>query len=253
MIIYTVITKKDCPIPDQKIYDSRFKYICLHSVDVEKKHPWRYIQINNENNPLYTYNKYKILCPFEESVFVDGKVIIEDIFYTNFNSFGYHDIVVHKNPFVDSFLDEIVDWLLLPAITYEEAINYIRDIKNMGYPFLDGKAPLTDFIYRKNTNDFNRSWWTFWLHFKKRNQLPFFLAEFFTNKKIAHIDNSNTSVPKHQPFPWTDIELRQSNVNKLIHFQRDLKELGIDHYKFSYEQLTFRGIMPITKNNNNKK
>jgi len=252
VIIYTVITYKNCHIPEQVFVDSRFKYICLHSVDVEKKYPWTYIKIKNENNPYYTYNKYKILCPFEESIFVDGKLIILDHFYNICNSFSYHDIVVHKHPYVESFLDEIVDWLLLPSIKYEEAIEYIKDVKNMGYPFLNGNAPLTNLIYRKNVNYFNRLWWTNWLHFKGRNQLPFFLADFYTDKKILHVVANNVTWEKHQPYRWTNNELRESNVKKLGYFQKDLQELGID-YKFNFEQLTFRGYMPIVKNKNDKK
>ena len=181
MIIYTVITKEDCPVPKQPYFDSKYKYICFHSVDVKKEKPWTYVKIKNEKNPYYTFNKYKILCPFKESIYIDGKNILTKSFYNMFDSITGQDIIVNTHPFRDSFLDEIVDWLLLPVFSYEEALNFIVDVKNTGYPFNSGRSYLTNFLYRNNVDDFNIMWWSFWLKFEKRNQLSFFLV------KILHL------------------------------------------------------------------
>ena len=240
MIIYTVITEDCCPIPQQEYVDSRFKYICLHSVDVEKKYPWTYVKIKNENNSLYTYNKYKILCPFDESFFIDGKLIITDKFYEICQTFLNYDIVVNKHPYRNSFLDEIVDWLLFPVCSYEEAIEYIKDVKNMGYPFINGNGCITNLIYRKNANAFNRLWWTNWIQFKKRDQLSFYLTDFYTEKKILYNSHECEKCPKHQPNRWNNKEMLEHNLKKISCFKTDLKELGIE-YSFNLEALSIRG------------
>ena len=241
MIIYTVITEENCPVPDQEVIDSRFKYICLHSVEVEKKYPWTYVKIKKENNELYTYAKYKILCPFEESFFVDAKLVFTNTFYQICENFYHYDIVVNKHPYRTSFLDEVVDWLILPVFRYEDAIEYIQDVKNMGYPFMSGNACLTNLMYRKNANDFNRVWWMNWLQFKKRNQLSFYLADFYTSKKVLYTAQDCVRVFKHQPPRWTNSEMREYNLKKLVCFQKDLQKMNIE-YKFNYEALLTRGF-----------
>jgi hypothetical protein len=250
MIIYTVITEKNCPIPEQMFVDYRFKYICLHSVDVEKKHPWTYIKIKNENNPYYTYNKYKILCPFKQSILIDGKNILNKHFYDNYEKILQYDISLNSHGFRFSFLDEIVDWLLMPVISYEEAIDYILDVKNMGYPFHEGRGYLTNFLYRNNVDDFNRTWWTHWLKFKKRNQLSFYLAEYFENKKVYLDDTLFVITPQHQPFMWNDVVLRHKNIVKLRNFKNDLFQLGIE-YEFKKDAVLFRNtpLEVLEKNN----
>lgn len=247
MIIYTVITKEDCPIPQQPYYDPTFKYICLHSVDIEKKHPWTYIKIKEEKNSYYTYNKYKIISPFKQSIVIDGKNVLTKYFYKNYEKILQYDIALNNEPYRISFLDEIVDWLVLPVISYEEAINYIMDVKNMGYPFHEGLGYISSFLYRNNVDDFNKVWWTHWLKFEKRNQLSFYLAEYFSNKRI-YLDKVNfVNTPKHQPFVWNDVLLRNKNIVKLTNFKKDLLNLGIE-YEFNENALKFRGVpIELTK------
>tara|TARA_R110000822_G_scaffold196091_1_gene334170 strand:+ start:1360 stop:2121 length:762 start_codon:yes stop_codon:yes gene_type:complete len=244
MIIYTVITKEDCPVPDQQVVDSRFKYICLHSVDVEKKYPWTYIKIKEEKNAYYTYNKYKILSPFKKSILIDGKNVLTKHLYDSYEKFLQYDIALNDEGNRFSFLDEIVDWLVMPVISYEEALNYIIDVKNMGYPFHDvpeGRGYLTSVLYRDNVDDFNRTWWTHWLKFEKRNQLSFYLASYFENKKI-YLDPINfVRTPRHQPYPWTNMRLQHENIGKLKNFKHDLLKLGIE-YEFKEIALHFRNI-----------
>jgi hypothetical protein len=241
MIIYTIITKEDCPIPDQQIVDPRFKYICLHSVDIEKKYPWAYVKIKEEKNAYYTYNKYKILCPFKKSVLIDGKNVLVKHFYDSYEKFLQYDIALNEEGNRFSFLDEIVDWLIMPVISYEEAINYIIDVKNMGYSFPEKKGYLTSVLYRDNVDDFNRTWWTHWLKFEKRNQLSFYLASYFENKKIYLNPINFVNTPKHQPYPWTNMKLKHDNIGKLKNFKNDLLKLGIK-YQFKEIALQFRGV-----------
>lgn len=241
MIIYTVVTKKDCPIPDQQIVDPRFKYICLHSVDIEKKYPWCYVKIKEEKNAYYTYNKYKILSPFKKSILIDGKNVLTKHFYDSYEKLLQYDIALNAEGSRVGFLDEIVDWLVMPVISYEEALNYIIDVKNMGYPFHEGRGYLTSVVYRNNVDDFNRTWWSHWLKFEKRNQLSFYLAEYFENKKI-YIDSINYAYsPQHQPYRWTNLKLKHDNIGKLKNFKNDLLKLGIE-YEFKEMALQFRSV-----------
>lgn len=240
MIIYTVLTDETSPVPEQKFQDPKFEYIFFHTIDIKKNKPWQYQKIDIEKNNYYTYNKLKILSPFKESIFIDPKLFLTKQFYNESKKLRNFDIVVNQHEYRNCFIDEIVDWILFPVISYDEAINYIMDVKNMGYTFPVGDSPQTNFIYRNNVSNFNKLWWMNWLKFEKRNQLSFFLADHFYKTKIHYNVNKYIDWTGCQKCKWDDFILLQNNIERFKFFELDLKKIGIN-YKINKKALEERG------------
>jgi hypothetical protein len=232
MLIYTTITREDCPFPEQEYINPKYKYVCFHSIDVPQRKGWEYIKIKNEVSDRHTYSKYKILSHElfqEDCLVIDGKNVLTKNFYNNFEKeIQDYDSVLEAHNNVNCFFDELIEWLLFPTITYEEAVKILNFHVEQEYDFTIKEPVLSNFHYRKYTQktiDHNKLWWEYWLRAKKRDQLWWYLSRYKINNKVNWVKGSLACTPKHQPLPENDYwKWKLTNLNKLPELVKLIKQ-----------------------------
>jgi hypothetical protein len=246
MLVYTVITRTDCPFPEQDYIHPKFKYVCLHSVDVPKRKGWEYIKIKEEESDRYTYTKYKILSHEmfqEDCIVIDGKNILTNIFYNEYEKdIKNCDSLLQAHSDCRYMFDELVEWLLYPVITYEEALDIIDFHIKEDYNFKTQEPVLTAFHYRKYNNktiEHNKLWWKYWLKYKKRDQLWWYLSRYKINNQINWAFKQYVYSLKHQPTDGNK-PLKLINLNKLKDLVRYIKDNTDIDYKINQWVLNHR-------------
>jgi len=241
MIIYTTITKDDCPLPIQTI-KTNYECVCFHSVDIKEKQTfWNYQKIRLiEENPLLTQRSYKLLSHKyiqEDSCYFDPKNLIINI------PTPTKDFLINRHPFKKNMLDELKDWYLLPAITMLQGKEILQYFNRKKYDFsLNHIGMIGNVIYRKYTRKnikHNNIWFSIFKKFKIRDQLPFYLSSFLSKLDIEYSDKVYAITPEHQPYTWNNKDLYLNNLTHLTEFIKLLKQYN-STYTLNQDLLDFR-------------
>lgn len=249
MIVYTCITGNHMPIPKQEHIHPNVRYYLFHDYDIEEKHkykPWKYIKIKTIKTHFYTQRKYKLLSHFifkEDCLYIDPKCVLTK------NCFNYltDDYMVGHHPNYDNYFDELIDWFLMPCITYEEAISITKYLKNLNYDFKKHFSMLATFIYRKynkQTIKLNNKWWSLWKTQKKRDQLFFPPSVYLTKSKVNYKTNCSTlfSIPIMNYLTFANPSLHVENLNKLVLLTKEINKITGQKYTINPNTTGFRRI-----------
>lgn len=215
MIIYTVVTDENCPLPIQTI-KSKHEHVCFHTFDIKEKQKfWNYEKIKIEESPLYTQRKYKLMSHLfikEDCLYFDPKNLIVNIPEPT------HDFMIMPHHFRTCMLDELIDWLLIPMINIKQAKQIINYFKIKNYDFLKKESCAGNAFYRKYTKknvSHNKVWFKLWCKYKIRDQLWFYLSSHLTKLNPFFITEQFNQTPEHQPFYYSNPELHFYNLNRL--------------------------------------
>lgn len=220
MIVYTCLTDKTCPIPEQDI-DKKHDYVFFHSVPVVKNSFWTYEKIDDKGDALLTHMRMKILSHQyfkEDTLWIDPKLKLHK------NYRPKKDFVINEHPYRKNFFEELLDWYVLPIIDYKEATRILNFFKHEKYNFKKSCSILSNVVYRKYTDEnvvHNERWFSRWKKFSKRDQLPFMLSSFECNLDYDLIPNKDYihSLPlgHHQTNYSTSLRHKNLlNLNNLI-------------------------------------
>ncbi len=195
MIVYKVLTGNHPYIINEDYFDPRIKYYYFHTHEIKNKSgKWKFIKIPVEQSLLYTQRKYKILSHklFEEpSIYLDFNYKQKPNFYeNNIKLLNENSYTVGKHHFRSHYIDEICDWLILFA-EINTLIKITRYLKYIKYNFNVHFGCECGYLCRDNskqTKELNNMWWHFWKKFKKRDQLFFPVATYFTKNKVNLVD-----------------------------------------------------------------
>ena len=195
MIVYKVLTGNHPYIINEDYFDKRIKYYYFHTHDIKNKSgKWKFIKIPLEYSPLYTQRKYKILSHKlfnEPSIYMDFNYKQLPSFYENNNKLLHENFfTVGKHYLRYNYMDELCDWFFLFS-DIKKLIKITRYLKYIKYDFNAHFGCECGYLCRDNskkTKQLNNMWWHFWKKFKKRDQLFFPPAAFFTKSHINLVD-----------------------------------------------------------------
>lgn len=226
MIVYTCLTDKTCPIPEQDI-DKNHEYVFFHSVPVVKNSFWTYEKIDDKGDPLLTHMRMKILSHQyfkEDTLWIDPKLKLHRDLEPK------KDFVINEHPYRKNFFEELLDWYLLPVINYKEAM-YILDLfRHKKYNFKKPCSILSNVVYRKYTCTnvtHNERWFLHWEKFSKRDQLPFMLSSFECDLDydlIAYKDYIHTLPLGHHQTNYSE-SLQRHNLLNLNHLIQEIQKI----------------------------
>lgn len=241
MIVYTCVTKTDCPLPIQDYLNlDKHKFICFHSVPIQTKQKfWEYIPICEiDNDPLLTIKSFKLLSHElfqEDTCWVDPKNIIFNIPSTK------SELLILHNHFKHNFIDELIDWLILPCINFNQAFSILKYFYDKNCK-IDKIGITSNVLYRKYTAKMVRHnilWFKLWKKFKIRDQLPFYLSsqKMKINYQISKTEYVGT--PENQPSVWYNPNQQKQNYSKVDEFLKIIQEY-YPEYKISKKLLDWR-------------
>tara|TARA_E500000178_G_C17009243_1_gene749699 strand:- start:1434 stop:2183 length:750 start_codon:yes stop_codon:yes gene_type:complete len=246
MIVYTVITTPDCPIPEQHHIDPSMEYVMVHTFDLDVPKPWKSFKIKEEVSPRYTFAKYQMLSHIlfqEDCAWFDGKQYILPGFYTQMlKDLEGYDCVIPMEHQRRLLLDELVDWYLLPCIDQEGVKNVLNFLNNLNYDFTQlASCNNCAYIrkYNKNTIEHNNKWFEIWCKYKTRTQLPWLISSWLL-KYNANYVKYYPCIPRagHQNFEWNgDIKKRRKQLPKIVKL---IKKLTNTKYILNNANVSFR-------------
>lgn len=240
MIIYTVVTDENCPLPIQTL-KSNYEHVCFHTFEIKEKQKfWNYQKIKIEESPLYTQRKYKLMSHLlikEDCFYFDPKNLIVDIPEPK------HDFMIKAHRYRKCMLDELLDWLLIPVINIEQAKNIIMYFKNKNYNFDKQESIFGNAFYRRYTEKniaHNNIWFKLWCKYKIRDQLWFYLSSHLTKLEPFFISKEFVKTPEHQPFYNPNKDLYLKNLNDLPKFVKFIQDTVGINYQVKQENLFMR-------------
>ena len=159
-------------------------------------------EYTNYDDPVWASRMNKILCPFEQSVYIDATMtplINENFINYSEKIFSEHDVVLMQHPHKHTFLEECAEYLHRGFTTEKELDEFIELLEEMGY-FEDDShnyksyvTPLCTIMWRQgDVSYFNEIWWDLYEEGCLRDQLACGIA-------------LQTSELKYKMFPWHEV------------------------------------------------
>ena len=157
--------------------------------------PWEGRPIKDIDDPVRQSRHPKILCPFEQSVYIDATMTpLIDQKFINYSEkiFSEHDVVFMEHPHKHTFLEECGEYLYKGFATEKELLNFCKIVTEF-YDFESHHTPLCTIIWRQgDANFFNEIWWDLYNEGCRRDQLACAVA-----LQISAIN--------YKIFPWHDV------------------------------------------------
>ena len=182
----------------------------------------------------------------QDCLYVDPKCVLTK------NCFDYltDDYMVGQNLRRSGYFDELLDWFMIPCITYDEAVSITEYLKSLNYDFKKHFTMYATFIYRrynKQTIQLNNKWWNLWKTQEKRDQLFFPPAVQLTKSKVNFkTDCSNIfTIPVMNPASFQDRSLQIKNLHKIVPLVKKINSITEEQYTVNSNTLSFR--LPLSK------
>lgn len=185
MLIYTCIENNYCALPVEM--PPGHEYVCYGSA--EAVGPWKVYPSKNCGDPVRTSRYYKINCPFDESIYVDGSKLhlINEIFFDLSEViFQSEKMFCLQHPHKHSYLTECMEYYCKGWVTFEDIIRLTKELYHRGYNFTEWFSPLNTILWRKNQKDFNELWWELYNFGGVRDQLSYGAVLGILNKDFQY-------------------------------------------------------------------
>ena len=153
--------------------------------------------VEDLGDPVRSSRKDKILCPFydEDSVYVDASKVhlLNDQFLElSKEILSKEHFFVMQHPHEYTYLEECAEYVYRGWVDGDTLCRYTAEVKNVGYDFGKHFSPLCTILWRKSgMQEFNQTWWDWYLRGGVRDQLSFSTALQMTRTKFETLPSVN--------------------------------------------------------------